>query len=219
MAQLRCPGGLRPGQVGLLVLRRVIMGDIAVTAVDLAQRGFLAAEETSAGWTIRSLPVLNSARVGLLGYERSLLAGLTGQYQAAALTELMPVLGPALTGVRAGLVREAVSRGWIHRWSHRWSHRELTAAGERMAAELSGFERHLRDLKARDGESALATDLLPYALHYQLVSREHLPLARFTAAWAGEFADLPGWRPAAPERQEPGDRGMYSPPIAQGPFL
>jgi len=215
MAQLRCPGGLRPGQVGLLVLRRVIMGDIAVTAVDLAQRGFLAAEETSAGWIIRSLPVLNSARVGLLGYERSLLAGLTGQYQAAALPELMPVLGPALTGVRAGLVREAVGRGWIHRWSHR----ELTAAGERMAAELSGFERHLRDLKARDGESALATDLLPYALRYQLVSREHLPLARFTAAWAGAFADLPGWRPAAPERPEPGDRGMYSPPIAQGPFL
>jgi hypothetical protein len=88
-----------------------------------------------------------------------------------------------------------------------------------LAAELSGFERHLRDLKARDGESALATDLLPYALRYQLVSREHLPLARFTAAWTGAFADLPGWRPAAPERPEPGDRGMYSPPIAQGPFL
>jgi hypothetical protein len=209
MALLRCPGGLRPGQMGLLVLRRVIMGDVAVTVVDLVQRGFLVAEETSAGWTIRSLPVLNSARVGLLGYERRLLDGLAGQYPAAVLPELMPVLGPALADVRAGLVREAVSRGWVHRWRHR----ELSAAGERMTAELSGFERRLRDLRARDGESALAADLLPYALRYQLVSREHLPLARFTAAWAGVFADLPDWRPAGPERPEPGDRGMYSPPL------
>jgi hypothetical protein len=214
MAQLRCPGGLRPGQVGLLVLRRAIMGDIAVTAVDLVQRGFLAAEETSAGWTIRPLPVLNSARVGLLGYERHLIDGLTGHYPVAALPELRPLFGPTLAGVRAGLVREAVSRGWIHRWSHR----ALTAAGERMAAELGGFERRLRDLKARDSESALATELLPYALRYQLVSREQLPLARFTAAWAEAFADLPGWRPAAPERPEPSDRGLYSPPLAAGLF-
>jgi len=43
MAQLRCPGGLRPGQVGLLVLRRVIMGDIAVLLADLGSGHAMAA--------------------------------------------------------------------------------------------------------------------------------------------------------------------------------
>lgn len=36
---VRAPEGLRPGQMSVLVLGRVIMGDVAVTLVDLAQRG------------------------------------------------------------------------------------------------------------------------------------------------------------------------------------
>ena len=35
------PGGVRPGQVSILLLGRVIIGDIAVTLVDLARRGLL----------------------------------------------------------------------------------------------------------------------------------------------------------------------------------
>jgi hypothetical protein len=35
------PGGLRAGQLGVIVIGRVIMGDIAVTLVDLAQRKML----------------------------------------------------------------------------------------------------------------------------------------------------------------------------------
>ena len=33
------PAGLRPGQLSLLLLGRVIIGDIAVTLADLAVRG------------------------------------------------------------------------------------------------------------------------------------------------------------------------------------
>lgn len=215
MAGLQCPGGLRPGQVGLLVLRRVIMGDIAVTVVDLAQRGFLTAEETDTDWFLRPQPVLNSARIGLLDHERILLDGLTSRYAAVPLSGLVPGIGPALAGVRTGIVHEAVSRGWIHRWNHG----KLTPAGERLAADLSAFERHMRDLRTREGESALVKDLLPYALRYQLVARESLPLARFTAAWADAFAGLPGWRPPARKRPEPTDHGMYTPPISEYPGL
>lgn len=215
MPQLRCPGGLRPGQVGLLMLRRVIMGDIAVTVVDLAQRGFLAVDEPGTDWIVRPQPVLNSARIGLLGYERVLLDGLASRHAAMPLPALIPVIGTALAGVRAGLVREAVSQGWIHRWDHG----KLTPDGERLAAELSDFGRRMRELGTREGESALATDLLPYALRYQLVSRQELPLARFAAAWAGEFAQLPGWHTPARKHREPTDRGMYAPPIAGYPGL
>jgi hypothetical protein len=38
---------LRAGQTGVVTLGRVIMGDIAVTLVDLIQREFLAVEETT----------------------------------------------------------------------------------------------------------------------------------------------------------------------------
>ena len=44
------PGALQgfgAGQTGVVVLGRVIMGDIAVTLVDLIQREFLAVEETT----------------------------------------------------------------------------------------------------------------------------------------------------------------------------
>jgi hypothetical protein len=41
--------GLRAGQTGVVVLGRVIMGDIAVTLVDLIQRELLTVEETADG--------------------------------------------------------------------------------------------------------------------------------------------------------------------------
>jgi hypothetical protein len=44
-------------------------------------------------------------------------------------------------------------------------------------------------------------ELLPYALHFALVSRDEVPLARFAQDWGRAFADLPGWRPAWQKRQ------------------
>ena len=48
------PGGLGPGQLGVIVVGRVILGDIAVTITDLAQRGFLAVDEAAddRGWLL-----------------------------------------------------------------------------------------------------------------------------------------------------------------------
>jgi hypothetical protein len=61
------PDRIRPGQLGVVMLGRVIIGDIATTLVDLAVRGVLAVEEHGqAGW--------------LLG------AGRTGHRQDALLT-------------------------------------------------------------------------------------------------------------------------------------
>lgn len=39
------PEGLRAGQLGVIVIGRVIMGDVAVTLVDLAQRMLLTVSE------------------------------------------------------------------------------------------------------------------------------------------------------------------------------
>jgi hypothetical protein len=71
----------------------------------------------------------------------------------------------------------------------------------RRKAPLPSFERDLRRLKIGEGEDALTGELLPYALHFALVSRDEVPLARFAQDWGRAFADLPGWRPAWQKRQ------------------
>jgi hypothetical protein len=198
---MRCPGGLRPGQLSLLVLRRVIMGDIAATIVHLAQRGVLAVTEQD-GWRVRVLPGQAAGRgqPELLGYERELLAALPMPADGSAgpsLPELAASIGSRLGRVRADLEKEAVHRGWVHHW-HRG---DLTESGETLVAELGKFGRNLGRLKAESGDDALTGDLLPYALRFHLIGRDQVPLARFAAAWGTAFADLPGWK--APEYKHP----------------
>jgi hypothetical protein len=41
--------GLKPGEISLVILGRVVMGDIAITLVDLAQQDLLRVEETDDG--------------------------------------------------------------------------------------------------------------------------------------------------------------------------
>lgn len=54
------PGGLRAGQLGVIVIGRVIIGDIAVTLADLAQRRLLTVSQTTRwltiadSWTLRT---------------------------------------------------------------------------------------------------------------------------------------------------------------------
>ena len=43
------PQGVLPGQLGVILLGRVIMGDIAATLADLAAREAILTEETAAG--------------------------------------------------------------------------------------------------------------------------------------------------------------------------
>jgi hypothetical protein len=49
--------------------------------------------------------------------------------------------------------------------------------------EVRSFSRDLRRLKAEGDKDALAGALLPYALHFGLVSGDQTPLARFAHAW------------------------------------
>ncbi|HTR92813.1 MAG TPA: hypothetical protein VMI73_13860 [Trebonia sp.] len=110
---------------------------------------------------------------------------------------------------------EAVHRGWVHRWSHD----QLTDNGESFVAQVSAFGRQLRGVSgdgSADGPSGdsgadeLSGALLPYALRFQLVSRDQISLAAFAADWAEAFTDLPGWRPPGYRRPERDD--LYNPP-------
>lgn len=200
MTDIRCPNGLLPGQLSLLEMRRVIMGDIAVTLVDLARRGFAEIEQVGGDWAIRlpRNPVPRLRQQALVGHERALLAGLPRPAPAPApvLPDLVQRIAPHLEEARAEIIRAAVHRHWVHHLHHD----RLTDTGEQLVADLGAFVRALRKVKAESGESALV-GVLPYALHYHLVSRENEPLARFAAAWVKAFGDLPGWRP--PPEVEP----------------
>lgn len=51
------PGGVRPGHLGVVTSGRVVLGDIAATAVDLSLRGWLEIESTGGedgGWVLAS---------------------------------------------------------------------------------------------------------------------------------------------------------------------
>jgi hypothetical protein len=203
MGRLAIPKGLRPGILGLLLVRRVIMGDIAATIIDLAGQGFVAVDETDSGWSVRVVPTRTPLKrqQGLLAYERQLLAELplpAGGQPLPALPALAATLGPGLNRVRTEIVKEAVHQGWVHRWSHD----QLTDGGRQFVTQVSTFERRLREL-SRDGAAGeLSGALLPYALRFQLVSRDQIPLAAFAADWADAFTDLPGWRPPGYKRPE-----------------
>lgn len=192
------PAGLKPGQVGVVVIGRVIIGDVAATLVDLALRGYLRVEQDPAdgnsGWVI-STAADGAQRPGsLLEYERILLAGLS---PAGKLSEAATELPDTLDKMRAAVIRDAVQRGWLKHMHHD----ERTEGGEQLATRTRAFQRKLRSLKSSSGASAFAGRLLPYALHFGLADQDQDPLVRFAHAFAAVFADLPGWRP--PEHTRP----------------
>lgn len=70
------PGALRPAQLGIVLVGRVLLSHIGATVVDLADRGFLSLEVTgddNPGWR---LTVLDGKPGELLGYERAPLRGV-----------------------------------------------------------------------------------------------------------------------------------------------
>ena len=103
MQQMRVPappGGLRPGQLGVVMLGRVIMGDMAVTLVDLAIRELVRVEQApdggDGGWQLT--PLLAGAprqqRESLLEYEHKLLEGLADCGPASSLPALAAKAAP-----------------------------------------------------------------------------------------------------------------------------
>ena len=190
------PGGVRPGHLGLIASGRVILGDIAATAVDLSLRGWLEIESSGdgdGGWLLASAEPPQDSQ-DLADYERVLLGWLARPGYPAGLAPLAADLPAGLAQVREELVRDAVHRGWLRRLYHH----ERTAAGEELARQLKAFRQDLRAARAGGGPEVLDGPLLPYALHFGLARADH-PLAQFAHAWIAAFAELPEWR--APARQ------------------
>jgi hypothetical protein len=196
------PGGLRAGQLGVIVIGRVIMGDIAVTLADLAQREELTVNEAGGDGDWLLSPSAGGAsgrqQSQLLEYEKRLVDGLTEVGAPARLSALAAGFGTALDDARGALVREAVHQGWLRRLHHD----QRTPKGEDLALQVRVFRSDLRRLRAAGDQEALAGPLLPYALHFGLVSDHQMPLVRFAHAWVRAFAGQPGWAPPKPERAE-----------------
>jgi hypothetical protein len=190
------PGGVRPGHFGLIASGRVLLGDIAATAVDLSLRGWLDIDrpgDGDGGWMLASAEPPRDTQ-DLAEYERVLLGWLARPGYPASLASLAADLPAGLAQVRDELVRDAVHRGWLRRLHHH----ERTAAGEELARQLKAFQQDLRAASAAGGSEVLDGPLLPYALHFGLARTDHR-LARFAHAWVAAFAELPDWH--APARQ------------------
>jgi hypothetical protein len=192
------PGGLRPGQIGLLMIGRVLLGDIAATLADLAVRGLLGLTgpigAASGGWLLTAR--LDASPPGLagtlLGYERVLLRGLA---DLGSPVSLQAVGRDVLDQTRRELVHDAIGRGWLHP-TLRYTH---GAEAADLARRILAFQRDLRQLRSQPGAGPLAAQLLPYALQFQLAGSED-PVARFAYAFCDTFTGLLGWHLPAPER-------------------
>ena len=116
----------------------------------------------------------------LLGYEKRLLDGLAEAGGSPARLSALPNgFGRALDETRGALVREAVRQGWLRRLHHG----RRSPKGEDLARQVRFFRRDLRRLKADGDQEFLTGVLLPYALHFGLMTDAQLPLARFARDW------------------------------------
>jgi hypothetical protein len=193
------PDRIRPGQLGAVMLGRVIIGDIAATLVDLSVRSMLAVDERGKGdhadWSLRAEATGHQPNA-LLSYETVLLGAVSDGGPAATIQSLAPRMPKVLSRARDAIIHDAVNRGWLHRLHHD----QRTDAGEQLATRIRRFQRDLRKFAADQGQDALAGPLLPYALHFGMVGPDQLALVKFAHAWVGAFASLPGWHEPAPSR-------------------
>jgi hypothetical protein len=208
--------GLKPGEISLVLLGRVVMGDIAVTLVDLAQRDLLKVEEADEGadWLLTSSRGV-SAQPAIAEYESKLIEKLADRGRAVRLASLGADFGRDLGKVRNALEREAVAQGRVRRMHHD----RRTPQGEELARSVRSFQRELRRLKSAGGEEAIDGTLLPFALRFGLVSGDQKPLARFAHDWVRTFGDLAGWRPVQSARPVYDEYGPMFPEIPQSMSL
>jgi hypothetical protein len=197
------PDGLRAGQLGVVVLGEVVMGDIAVTLVDLAQRTWLRIEEADDDWRLspQTVPSAGQPPTDLLGYEKVLLEGLSAEGHACRLSLLGPAMGHRLGDVRTALIKEAVRQGWLRHLHHDTD----TQAGRELADSIRSFRGDLSKLATRYGNQALAGELMPYALHFGLLTTGAAPLARFAQAWVERFKNMVSWSAHRQQPRGPGD--------------
>lgn len=115
--------------------------------------------------------------------------------------------------MRSALIHDGVSRGWLHHLHHD----RRTPRAEDLAQHVHAFQRALRTQRNDHGEAALTDRLLPYALHFGLLSDDAAPLARFAHAWVNAFGELPGWRPPKPPKPA-FDREWESAPVEHSAY-
>jgi hypothetical protein len=213
------PGELRPAQLGIVALGRVVLGHLSATLADLAERGFLRIEEIPRGddpdWLLTDLRDTAPGQGGLLRFEATLLDGLLSQRQvrlSALGQDLIPVLGK----VRAQLRQDAVRAGRLRSFRRE----QRTARGERLLEEIHGFRRGLRALAASGGPGALA-ELAPYAMVFGLPVPATVSLATDSAGTRQRrFPDVPwssfarGWQQTC-ERQFEHSRGTAHRPASR----
>lgn len=160
------PEGLRPAQLGIVAVGRVVLGHLSATLADLAQRGFLRIAEVPRSddpdWLLTDLRDTRPGQDGLLRFEATLLDGLLSRQQvrlSALGQDLIPVLGK----VRVQLRRDAVRAGRLRRFRRE----QRTTRGERLLEEIHDFRRGLRALAA-SGSSGVLAELAPYAMIFGL---------------------------------------------------
>jgi hypothetical protein len=162
--ELTPPGQLRPAQMGIVVVGRVIFGHISATLADLAARGFARVEELprdgKPDWLVTDMRDQVPDGPALLGFEITLLDGLFAGQPTTWLSAVSEALVPTLNRVRAQLRRDAVR----HRRLRRWQRERRTAGGERLLAQIEVFRKDLRALAAADEPVVPAAGLVPYAM-------------------------------------------------------
>jgi hypothetical protein len=195
------PDGVRAGQVSVLLLGKVIVGDIAVTLVDLVVRGLLAVTPAEGDDWALTVESPGGAGASVVDYERRLLAGLTRAGTTVRLSALVPGFGKHMDKARSEIVAGAVRDGWIRRFHHD----QRTSEGDELAAKIRSFRWSLRRTTAELPEDVLAGPLLPFALRFGLASDDGIPLARFARAAVRTLVSEPGWSPPQPDRKKPDD--------------
>lgn len=218
------PEGLRPAQLGVVLVGRPVIGHAAATLVSLARRGLVTANETEDGsWGIGLAsgtgdPArfdgtrfdgvwFDGTRFEGTGFGGTRFCGarfggarfegaLLGGLPAGPvpLSALPDSLAPALRAFADDLIKDAVRHGWLKRTRHD----RRTSRGEELAARTRSLRAGLRRARAT-GDEETVDGLLEYALVFGLLAGSEAPLARFGAAFTAACADLPGWR--QPERR------------------
>jgi hypothetical protein len=176
------PGALRPAQLGVVLIGRVLLIHIGATVVDLASRGFLSMQIAADDGSSWRLTILDREPEDLLDYERALLHGLFSKQPTIPLEHLAVWAVPVLEKVRSGIVRDALDRGWLRsgpgrrfavtrgqRRRHDQNPGKRTKPGEELLKDIKAFKRELRALADADDTRTL-TRFASYAMIFGLAA-------------------------------------------------
>jgi hypothetical protein len=177
-ADLIPPENLRPAQLGIVFLGRVVLGHLSATIADLAHRGVVTvAEAPGDDWLLTDLRGRSPGPSTLLSFEKSLLDGLFAGRAEVTLSDLGPGLIDTLDRTRRSLRRDAVRRGWLGRgWMRGLRSNPRTPRGEQLITSNRQFRRELRALAA-SGDLERRPDLVPYAMIFGLAPGDEFGFA------------------------------------------